>query len=387
MEVWIQKQNEHFVTIRLNQFKAEDIEAIKSIPKRKWLPDQRLWAIPYTISSLGNLWDLLQMRADAIHVDPVLLAESPYLHEMLERSLKRSINTTSSDESYCAETDVGELLHQLSRQLTLRGYSAKTIRAYLGHVRRYHVFCNERRNASTQERYKPDVQAYSLHLLERGRSHAFVNQAISALKFYMRHVKREGENTAFVRPKKEHKLPNVLSAREVMALLKTATNLKHQSLLYLLYSAGLRVSEVVRLRLIDIDFERRTIRIRQGKGRKDRISVLSAAASRVVREYMEAWPKGEWLFPGQDQRRHLTERSVQKVFEQCRIQAGIEKRVSVHSLRHSFATHLLENGTDLRYIQELLGHQSSKTTERYTHVSIKDVRRIRSPLDGILDGE
>jgi len=166
------------------------------------------------------------------------------------------------------------------------------------------------------------------------------------------------------------------------------TNEKHLAILCLLYSAGLRVSQVVRLRLRNLDLERRTMTTRQGKGRKDRVTLLSDIAQVAVERYVSSEPPDDWLFPGQNGRQHLTERSVQKVFEKTRDRAGVRKPGSVHSLRQSFATHLLENGTDFRYIQELLGHQCSRTTERYTHVSIRDVRRIRSPLDGIgLDEE
>ncbi|CAI6087153.1 IS91 family transposase ISMno24 [Cohnella sp. JJ-181] len=184
-----------------------------------------------------------------------------------------------------------------------------------------------------------------------------------------------------MRPRKENKLPNVLSLSEVKRLLGALTNLKHQALLFITYSSGLRVGEVVRIRLQDFDYERRTLLVKQGKGRKDRLTVLSDSALEIVKRYIRKEASDAWLFPGQKGAGHLTERSAQKVFEQALAVSGIKKKVSIHALRHSFATHLLEGGIDLRYIQELLGHQSSRTTERYTHVSVKDIRRIKSPLD------
>lgn len=208
-----------------------------------------------------------------------------------------------------------------------------------------------------------------------------MNQAISALKFYSKHVLNLKETAPYIRPKKENKLPNVLSLDEVMIILKAVDNMKHQAILYLTYSSGLRVSEVVRLRIEDCDHARQVLRVRQGKGRKDRITLLSDAAFRLVRKYIDQEKPEPWLFPGQTPGRHLTERSVQKVFEKALSASGVMKQVGIHALRHSFATHLLENGIDLRYIQELLGHQSSRTTERYTHVSVKDIRRIQSSLD------
>ncbi len=144
------------------------------------------------------------------------------------------------------------------------------------------------------------------------------------------------------------------------------------------------MGEVVRLKVEDIDKERKLIHVRQGKGRNDRYTILSEAALQVVDIYCQKYRPSDWLFPGADPDRHVTERSVQHIFEQAREKVGIKKDVSVHSLRHSFATHLLEGGTDLRYIQELLGHKSSKTTEIYTHVSERDIRRIQSPLDRLM---
>ena len=149
------------------------------------------------------------------------------------------------------------------------------------------------------------------------------------------------------------------------------------------YAAGLRVGEVVNLKVQDIDTIRGIVRIDQGKGKKDRISLLSSKAEMILKEYLEKYKPGDWLFEGDVPGRHLTERSVQRVFESSCKKAGITKDVSVHTLRHSFATHLLESGTDLRYIQELLGHSSSKTTEIYTHVSTRDLKRIQSPLDSL----
>lgn len=153
--------------------------------------------------------------------------------------------------------------------------------------------------------------------------------------------------------------------------------------LYIIYSSGLRVGEAVRLQKRDIDPERKTFHIRQGKGRKDRYTLLSDTAFEVVKHYSQSGLAGEgqWLFPGQSTRDHLTEHTVQKVFEQAVRNAKITKKVSVHTLRHCFATHLLEGGIDIRYIQQLLGHQSMRTTQRYTHISVKDIGNIRSPLD------
>lgn len=229
-----------------------------------------------------------------------------------------------------------------------------------------------------------------MQLLEQGHSPAYVNQAISALRFLAAEVfKQPSEQTKYIRPKKEKKLPYVLSELEVLRVIQAPTNLKHRTMLYLAYASGLRVSEVVRLKTTDIDPERGILRVRQGKGKKDRPTLLSQTAWEMIQKYVDAELRSTsmWLFPGQHPRSHLHERSLQKVFKEALLTSGVMKQVGIHVLRHSFATHLLENGTDLRYIQELLGHANPSTTERYTHVSTKNLKRIQSPLDRILRGE
>jgi len=232
-----------------------------------------------------------------------------------------------------------------------------------------------------------DIRAYLLDLIESKRvSRAYHDQAVSALKFlYEQVLKKPAVTDGIPRPRKERKLPVVLSQEEIAKLLSTVENLKHKVLLMLIYSAGLRVSEVVRLRVSDIDGQRRLIRVRGGKGRKDRYTLLSEMVLKLLREYWKAYRPKDWLFPGQKEGSHLTTRTVEKILERARQRASIGKHCTVHTLRHSFATHLLEDGTDLRYIQELLGHKSSKTTEIYTHVSRKDLARIVSPLDRLAD--
>jgi site-specific recombinase XerD len=161
-------------------------------------------------------------------------------------------------------------------------------------------------------------------------------------------------------------------------------NLKHKALLMAAYSAGLRVGEVVRLKISDIDSKRMQIRVTAGKGAKDRYRLLSEVALETLREYYKRYKLEDWLFPGEDESNHLSERSAQKIFERARKRAGMTKPATFHTLRHSFATtHLLEDGVDIRYIQELLGHGSIETTERYTHVTQKGMERIKSPLDNL----
>jgi len=178
----------------------------------------------------------------------------------------------------------------------------------------------------------------------------------------------------------------VLSKEEVKKILDVTSNIKHKAILILMYSSGLQVEEVVRLKLEDIDANRKLIHIRASKGRKDRYNLLSNVALQPLRENWKKEKPQKWLFSSWNKERHTTARTVQKIFQNACKKAGINKNVSVHFLRHSFATHLLESGIDLRYIQELLGHKSSKTTEIYTHVSTKNLSAIKNPLDSLLKG-
>ena len=273
------------------------------------------------------------------------------------------------------------LLNRLESELKLQGYSRKTLKSYTGYCRR---FLQWKRHYSGEP--QTEVRSHLLWLIEdKEISRAAYNCAYSALVFFYREVR--GERAAvdgLRRPRSQRTLPEVLSQNEVLRLLDSLRNPKHRLIVALLYAGGLRVGEVVRLKISDIDSDRMLIRVRQGKGRKDRYTLLPKTILDELRAYWNAYRPTTWLFPGARPGRHLCERSVQKVFARAVKSTGIRKPVSVHSLRHSFATHLLEGGTDLRYIQELLGHKSSRTTEIYTHVQRKDLVNIVSPLDGIL---
>jgi site-specific recombinase XerD len=266
----------------------------------------------------------------------------------------------------------------LETELQARKYSLRTGKMYRYFIRDFLRFAGGPPAAQSGACLK----AYIAHLGARGYAASSMNLAISAVKFFYSHVYGDGENPAGLvkRPKKDGRLPPVLSKPEVRKIIGAAGNIKHRLLLTIVYSAGLRVSEAAALKMADIDFQRKLILVRQGKGRKDRCAPLAGNAAALLGEYLLYAP-GKWLFPGQDIESHLSVRSAQKIFEHAALKAGIPRPVSIHSLRHSFATHLLESGTDIRYIQELLGHSSVKTTQRYTHVALRGPLGIRSPLD------
>lgn len=254
------------------------------------------------------------------------------------------------------------------------------MKGYLYYNRDFLNFINKKPSEITDS----DIKDYLLYLAEEKQSAtSTLNQAINALKFYYGTMLKKKFLYDIKRPRKDKKLPVVLSAEEVAKILNSADNLKHKAILMLVYSAGLRVGEVVKLKPEDIDSKRMLIHIKGAKGRKDRYTLLSEKTLEVLREYWRQYKPDIWLFEGARAGRYLSTRTVEKILEHACEKANIRKDVSVHTLRHSFATHLLEGGTDLRYIQELLGHTSSKTTEIYTHVSTKSLGKIKSPLDSL----
>jgi site-specific recombinase XerD len=213
-----------------------------------------------------------------------------------------------------------------------------------------------------------------------------VNIAVNALKFFYGNILKRDFLAELPRPKKDKKLPVILSKSEILQILARTRNIKHRAILSLIYSAGLRVSEVVRLKVCDIDSGRMVIHVKGAKRKKDRYTLLSKKALQHVRAYCKVYSPHDWLFAGYEGNKHIHVRSVEKLFLNARRKAGISKPVTVHSLRHSFATHFLECETNLRSIQALLGHKQSKTTEIYTHVNANMIAGITNPLDNDLSG-
>ncbi len=271
-------------------------------------------------------------------------------------------------------------LKMLINELRIQGYSNKTIKAYTGHMSRFMKYNSEYNTFNEKI-----IKSYILHLKENMNcSHSYISQLIGSLKFWYIKIKKLPDfEFCIIHPRKEKKLPNVLSKQEVQNIISKIQNLKHKTIIMLIYSAGLRISEAAQLKVSDINSQRGLIKISQGKGKKDRVTLLSEKVLKTLREYYKGYKPEYWLFPGANSERPITTRSIQNVFEQARKNANISTKATVHWLRHSFATHLLESGVDLRYIQELLGHQSSKTTEIYTHVSSKEIAKIRNPLDDL----
>jgi site-specific recombinase XerD len=271
------------------------------------------------------------------------------------------------------------LRRRMIDDMTLRNLAPKTIESYVQRISGFATYFG-----TSPEHLGPDhVRAYLLHLVhERRLSWSHFNQVRSALRFLYRvTLKQEWVMQDVVCAKKPHTLPVVLSLDEVTRFFAAITNLKHRAILMTAYAAGLRLSEVTHLRVADIDSQRMVIRVRQGKGQKDRYVMLSQNLLVVLREYWRVARTRDYLFPGVQPDAPISRRTVMNACRDAREIAGLSKGVTVHTLRHSFATHLLEAGTDLRTIQILLGHRSPSTTARYTHVATAASQSTQSPFD------
>ena len=266
--------------------------------------------------------------------------------------------------------------------MNYRRYSENTIKTYSDALEVFfRFFQNKKLESLTIEDI---IQFNNDYILRKNLSSSYQNQVINAVKLFYRNRFNKIMEVDFIqRPRREKRLPNVLSKEEVKSILEAPTNLKHRAMLSLIYACGLRRSELLNLTLVDILSNRNLLFIRQSKGKKDRVVPISNRLIDILREYYKAFKPKAWLFEGQFPNTKYSEKSLENVLKQSLTKTKISKKVSLHWLRHSYATHLLENGTDLRYIQELLGHSSSRTTEIYTHVSTLNLQQIRSPFDDL----
>jgi site-specific recombinase XerD len=272
-----------------------------------------------------------------------------------------------------------EVLSEYEKKLVLRAYSENTINTYRFHFSEFLLYYNERTPSAITE---TDIRDYLLHLVQtRKLGRSSQNQAINSIKFYYEQVLNHDRKVYHLeRPMKEHRLPDVLSQQEVMALVDSIDNLKHKLMIMIIYAAGLRRGELLDLKVSDVCLDRFVVFVRGGKGKKDRQSTLARKLEPLLRKYLEDYEPVDWLFEGAGGGRY-GESSLREILKAAASKAGIRKVVRLHTLRHSFATHLLEAGTSTRYIQVLLGHESSRTTEIYTRVTRFGLDKIQSPLD------
>ena len=270
------------------------------------------------------------------------------------------------------------LLKKLETELKIRGFSSKTIKAYTKKNQRFLEFIGKDANFVGED----DIKAYMAHLMDKGQKPASVSLAMSALRFLYDEMMGKGLFAKIKLPKPEKKLPTVLSKEEIRNMLDCTKNAKHKLLIAFLYSSGLRVSEAVSMKIDNLDLNERMGIVRAGKGKKDRNIILSESLVNDLRKYLDGRKdENPYVFSIKD--RHIAIRQAQRIVSDAAKKAGIKKRVFCHALRSSFATHLLEAGTDIRVIQELLGHSDLSTTQRYTKVSREQLKKVKSPGDDL----
>jgi len=340
---------------------------LKTIPFHQWDSKNKWWTIPYSEQFLEEV----KRKIGELGLILIFEEEEKKTEVVAKVSAYDIPNYRKCPEEY---------VHKLEE---LR-YSPNTIKTYTA---LFEEFINHFPKEEICQLTEQNVMEFSRYLtVERKVSASFQNQAINAIKFYYEKVLGGKRTFYFVeRPRREKALPVVCSEEEIVAIIRKVKNLKHKDILLTIYSAGLRISELINLKISDIDSQRMQIRVENGKGKKDRYTLLSPKTLVILREYFKQEKPNYWLFEGQGSQKEkpvqYSERSIQNILKEAVFKAKIGKKITVHTLRHSFATHLLENGTDLRYIQSLLGHESANTTQIYTHVMTKGFGQIKSPLD------
>ena len=358
---------------------------VKKIKNAKWSHTNKCWYVP-----LGreNYNSILIIFKDKAHIDNSTLKAWLQKKQQVQATLPEDRPATTAKKlvkspafNLCDENILA--LQQFVQHLTLKAYSPSTINTYRNElIQLLQLLKQKDVNSLTAG----DLKRYMQYAMEKeGISENTAHSRLNALKYYFEQVLgREKFFWEIPRPKKHMILPKVISEEKVIAGLLPVKNVKHKTLLLLAYSAGLRVSEVIKIKITDINSDRMQIAINKAKGKKDRMVTLSSHILLLLREYYKLYKPKKWLFEGQYPGEHYGARSAQLIFKEAYKNLGLPHNCSFHSLRHSYATHLLENGTDITYIQKLLGHNDIKTTLRYTHVSNKDIGKIESPLDKIM---
>ncbi len=351
----VKHQNEMRLVVRFD-FDDTLKHLVKQLAGAKWSNTLKSWYVDDTNENLTKIYTLFENKAA---IDESLLVEIVKLSAEAEENIIRFVSWLKS-----------------------KRYSPNTIKTYVDAIKTFLKFYH---NKPIAEITNQDVITFNNeYILAKNYSASFQNQVVNAIKLFFRTVQNKTIDVDLVhRPKRPKLLPNVLSKEEIKAILEAPINVKHKAMLSLIYSCGLRSSELINLKPNDIDSKRNIVVIKNAKGKKDRIVPLSPKILELLREYFKSCKPIYYLFEGQNPSERYSDRSLQLVLKHCLSKTKITKPVTLHWLRHSYATHLLESGTDLRYIQELLGHNSSKTTEIYTHVSTKSLQNIKSPFDDL----
>lgn len=349
------------------------IAALKTLKTVRWSRTNCCWYILLTDFDLTSLLSLMKGLA---WIDYSKLKKS-------ELDVKPETDAAPiEEEKVKLSGECIEKLDKFEKWLLHRRYSDSTVKTYLDSLKVFMIFILPK---SIKDADNSDmVRFVNEYIIRRGLSFSYQNQVVNACKlFYRVIVQSTMDITKLERPKRQQKLPNVLDKSEVKAILESLSNYKHRAMLSLIYACGLRRGELLNLEPSDINSRSGILFIRQAKGRKDRIVPISGKIIEILREYYKIYKPKRWLFEGQKAGEKYTGSSLQEVLKNAVKLAKINKPVALHWLRHCYATHLLESGTDLRYVQELLGHKSSKTTEIYTHVRKESLQKIKSPFDSL----
>jgi integrase/recombinase XerD len=341
----------------------------------QWSATKKMWYIPDEKFQLHYFMKLMKGLA---WIDYSALKQ---VQQQISEVTKKQNKLKKNDYKDVPE-HISEKMNQFIIWMKHKRYSENTISTYTDVLKQFLLYYKEREIRSLNN---DDIVKYvHEHFVKNKLSFSYQNQLVNGVKLFFREVEKSKiEIEKVERPRREHKLPNVLSKEEVKSILEAPKNIKHKMMLSVIYACGLRRSELLFLKPVDVDSKRKLLIIKNAKGRKDRVAPISEKLIEMLREYYKIHKPKVWLFEGQVPGEQYSETSLQKVLKLSLLTAKIKKPVTLHWLRHSYATHLLESGTDIRYIQELLGHKSSKTTEIYTHVSTRSIQQIKSPFDDL----
>ena len=373
-------------------FDSELHSIAKSIPACVWTNTHKAWYIVRESFSLSEFQKIFSGKAiinsNAIEQNQVQNLEQNGQQniEQLNHVIVPVISVVAKQELIpillVLNEEQTQKINSFKKWLASRRYASSTINTYTDALTVFLRYYGDRAFEDLDNQSLIDFN--NNYVLKNKLSASYQNQIVNAIKLFFSTIENKKLQPELIhRPKRQKLLPNVLSKQEVKQILNVLSNLKHRAMLSLIYSCGLRRGELLNLKLSAIDPHRHLLIIKQSKGRKDRIVPLSEKTLDMLRKYYEAYKPKIWLFEGQDGKSQYDERSLASVLKQAVDKCRIIKPVTLHWLRHSYATHLLESGTDLRYIQEILGHSSSRTTEIYTHVSNKSLQKIISPFDSL----
>lgn len=350
-------------------FNKQIYSIFRDFPFTRWDATERAWLFETSAISLDKLNEFFHGIAQ---IETITFPLS---------TVERKRNQLQPSDFLLPLSDQKQqALEAFRNWLQSRRYSPNTVKVYTESLAIFLRYFSSKRIEEIENEDLIDFN--NNYILKNGFSSSYQNQVVNGIKLFYRSMHQSKFDVELVhRPKKEKTLPNVLSKEEVKKILEGTTNIKHRSMLALIYACGLRRSELLKLKLSDVQSSRNILLIRQSKGKKDRIVPLGDKLIQQLREYYLYYRPKHWLFEGQLKGEPYSAKSLQNVLKNSVSKSGIKKNVTLHWLRHSYATHLLEGGTDLRYIQELLGHSSSRTTEIYTHVSSNELKKIVSPFD------